>query len=335
MYQLTTSTMQAPHMAKGSAKAAAKRFSGQIITSMLLCLAIFGATAGNVQAGPNESKGEVTLFGSTFSWKSNWNTSYGNNRTLGSGDIREETRAVSNFSRLNLAVPASVTVTQGTTESLTISVDDNLLPLINTRVDGNTLTIDADNNQGFSTKKGIKIQLVVRSLEEINIRGSGDIYGEQLKGEKLNIAIQGSGDVKFKSLKLDAFSVGIRGSGDVQVDNIDAKIVTTRIQGSGDIRLPALQATNVSILIKGSGDVSAAGVTDKLDVEISGSGDVRAAKLVSREANVKVQSSGGVDVNASEKLNASVSGSGDIRYYGAPKDVTRSVKGSGTISARG
>lgn len=326
MNQSIISTVQARNVAK--------HFSGQLITSMLLCLAAFASTAGNVQAGPNESKGEVTLFGSSFSWKKNWNTNYGNNLTVGSGNIREESRNISNFSQLILAVPATVTITQGTTESLTIAVDDNLLPLINTRVVGNTLTIDADKDQGFSSKKEIKIQLVVKSLEEINIRGSGDVLGETLKGEKLNIAIQGSGDIKFKSLTLGTFTVGIRGSGDVQVDNVDAKTVTTRIHGSGDIRLPALQATNVRISIKGSGDVSAAGVTDRLDVEIAGSGDVRADKLVSREAKVKVQSSGDVYVNASEKLNASVSGSGDIRYYGAPKEVTRAIKGSGTIEAR-
>ena len=40
---------------------------------------------------------------------------------------------------------------------------------------------------------------------------------------------------------------------------------------------------------------------------------------------------GTIKVNASDSLNASVSGSGDILYKGSPKDLGKSINGSGEI----
>ena len=102
---------------------------------------------------------------------------------------------------------------------------------------------------------------------------------------------------------------------------------------SGDIKLPSLQTGTANISIHGSGDVYAAGVADKVDVEIMGSGDVRTRKLISREANVKIMASGDAEVNAREKLTATVSGSGEVRFAGSPATVSRTIRGSGTIES--
>ncbi len=263
-----------------------------------------------------------------------WNfgsTQYGNNRTKGSGEVKEESRNIANVSRVLLALPADVTLTQGNTESLSITADDNLLPLMATRVENGELVIEGDKNRGFSTRNGIKVRLTVKSLNGITIKGSGDIHGDQLNTDKFDLAIMGSGDVHFKSIRADQFKLSIKGSGDVTVNTLDSKQVDASIHGSGDIRLPSLQAKTVNFSVNGSGDIQATGNADKVDVEINGSGDVRTRRLVAREANVRISASGDAAVHASEKLTARVSGSGDIRYAGSPATVDRSIRGSGSI----
>ena len=295
-------------------------------TAAMLC----GPLAGTAHA--DEGSRAKSIY---FSW--NWGfgnrVSYGANQTKGSGVVREETRKVANFSRLLLALPATVTLSQGPSESLTITTDDNLLPLMNTRVENDELIVEGDKSRGFSTKREINIRLTVKSLNAITIKGSGDVIGDQLKSDKFDIAIAGSGDVKFKSIRADQFKIGVKGSGDVTVDALESKSVDASILGSGDIRLPSVQATLVNISIKGSGDVHAAGNADKVDIEIMGSGDVRTRKLVTREAGVTIMASGDVEVHAREKLIASVYGSGDVRYAGSPANVSRTVRGSGSIEA--
>ena len=295
-------------------------------------LALTGAFTGVAHAD-DETKSKSGGFSLNFNFGFDNLTSYGHNRTKGSGVIKEESRAAANFSRLVVALPVTVTLSHGATESLSISADDNLLPLMTTRVSGDELIIEGDKSRGFSTKKEIKIRLTVKSLNAINIKGSGDVIGDRLKSDKFDIGIAGSGDVKFKSINADQFRIDIKGSGDVKIDALEGKSVSADIHGSGDIRLPAVQAAQVSISIKGSGDVSAAGNADKVDIEVMGSGDVRSRNLIAREASVKIMASGDVDVYAKEKLTASVTGSGDIRYAGSPTNVNRSVKGSGSIEA--
>jgi Putative auto-transporter adhesin, head GIN domain len=295
------------------------------ISSALAC----GVITVNALAGDGNSTKTTT----TWTWNFGHNTSYGNNQTKGSGITKEESRAVANFSQLTLALPANVTITQGATESLTISTDDNLLPLMSTRVVNNELLIEGDQNRGFSTKKEIKIQLMVKSLNNIKIKGSGDVHGDQLKSDKLDIAIEGSGDVKFNTIRADQFKIGIVGSGDVSIDTVESKLLESNVRGSGDVKFASVKAGQVNISVTGSGDVYAAGTADKVAIEISGSGDVRGNKLIAREVDVRVVASGDANVHATEKLNASVRGSGEIRYAGSPKKVDKDVKGSGSIEA--
>ena len=302
------------------------------VFATIAALSFSGMLAAAAHA-EEESKSKSGGFSLNFNFGFDNRTSYGHNRTKGSGVIKEESRQVANFSRLAVALPVTVTLSQGTTESLSISADDNLLPLMTTRISGDELIIEGDKSRGFSTKKEIKVRLTVKSLNAINIKGSGDVIGDRLKSDKFDIAIAGSGDVKFNSVHADQFRIDIKGSGDVKIDTLEGKLVSANIHGSGDIRLPAVQATQVSISIKGSGDVSAAGNADKVDIEVMGSGDVRSRNLIAREANVRIMASGDVDVYAKEKLSASVMGSGDIRYAGSPTNVNRSVKGSGSIEA--
>ncbi len=307
-----------------------------LLRSRLFVATFAAATLCGVFTGAAHAQEEKSKSNS-FSWNFNIgfgnHISYGQNRTKGSGVVKEEVRAVSNFSKFVLALPATVTLTQGATESLTIAADDNLLPLFTTRVEGGELIIEADKSRGFTTKHEIKIRLTVKNLNAIAIKGSGDVNGDQLKSDNLEIAIAGSGDVKFKAIRADQFKVDIKGSGDVAIVTLESKTVDASIVGSGDIRLPGVQAARVNISVKGSGDVMAAGIADKVDIEIMGSGDVSARRLIAREAGVRIMASGDAEVHAKEKLTASVSGSGEIRYAGSPANVSRSVKGSGTIEA--
>ncbi len=300
------------------------------ITTAIIAASLLGFLVGPARAAETT----VNKTGNfSRSWSFGNSIQYGSNRTKGSGVVREASRPVEKFSRLILALPATVTIVQGPTESLTISADDNLLPLMSTRVENDELIIEGDKNRGFSTKEIINIRLTVKSLNRIRINGSGDVIGDQLQSEKFGIQIAGSGDVKFKSIRADQVTIGITGSGDVAIESLISKSVDASILGSGDIKLPSLQAAQVNISVNGSGDVFAAGTTEKVDIDIMGSGDVRTRKLIAREACVKIMASGDAEVHAKEKLTASVTGSGDIRYAGAPASISKTVRGSGSVEA--
>ncbi len=222
---------------------------------------------------------------------------WGGEKIVGSGTPKTEAREVTAFQSIALDVAATLELRQGDTDGLTITGDDNIVPLIETVVENGTLKIRwAGNKRNYSLHyKKLQIVVNARTINSLSVTGSGDIHAAKLKSQDLR----------------------------------------TTIGGSGDITIDILEATSLKVGLTGSGDVTVGGKADTLDVSLTGSGDVAAAKLDVRSAKVSLQGSGDVSVWATESLKASVAGSGDIIYSGKPK-VAGSVTGSGSVHpARG
>lgn len=105
------------------------------------------------------------------------------------------------------------------------------------------------------------------------------------------------------------------------------------LSGSGIISAGNIKAQRLSVTLPGSGVVHASGTLTRLDVSLGGSGDAQLQQLVARDVHAVLTGSGRIAVHATNTLQASVSGSGAIMYSGNPGHVTRSITGSGAITA--
>lgn len=214
----------------------------------------------------------------------------------GSGRMATESRPVSGFNAIGIAVPGKVQLTQGDSESLSITADDNILPLIETLVENGSLRIRFKREHNFNVNRAtIRIALAAKTVESLSIGGSGDVTAGPLRARKL--------------------AVNIGGSGNVGIESVAAGEVAVRIGGSGDVAIHG-------------------GRTQSLDASIGGSGELKAPKLESQRARVTVAGSGDAAVWARETLSVSVAGSGSVRYYGDPK-VQRAIVGSGDVRRAG
>ncbi len=194
------------------------------------------------------------------------------NRVIGSGKIVSETRNVGAFRGVNLAGSGDMEIKLGTTESVTIKADDNIVPLIETTILNGRLTIRTKPLTNITTSNGIRITVVAKSLDEITLAGSGSIKATGMTGPNLIVTLPGSGDITVTGT---------------------AQQATITLLGSGNIYCDGLKASSVAATIMGSGNITA---------------------------------------YAEKSLDASILGSGTIRYSGSPDQVTKSIKGSGTIT---
>ena len=209
----------------------------------------------------------------------------------GSGIAKTETRKVAGFHNISLGIDARVELRQGDSEGMTITGDDNIVPLVESVVEKGTLKIRWAENRNVQLRyKKLDIVVNLKSIDGIRLGGSGSIHAERLKAGTLNAALAGSGDIVLEALDADA------------------------LQGS----------------IAGSGTLKASGRADALEFTLAGSGDLLAPKLETRRVTISVQGSADAIVWATESLTATIAGSGDIRYYGKPQ-VTRTVAGSGSV----
>ena len=196
----------------------------------------------------------------------------GGPKIVGSGNVTTTTRAVTGFNGIDLSLPGDVKIVQGSTEGVTIETDDNIAPLIETVVERGRLRIRLQNKIGSIHSKQMRVTVNARTLEQLEVSGSGTITADKLQGQQLRTSIAGSGDMRFGELDFNKLSISIAGSGDF-VASGKAASLDASIAGSGDIQVQGLSSDNVKISIAGSGSANVTARTN-LKISIAGSGDV-------------------------------------------------------------
>jgi hypothetical protein len=117
----------------------------------------------------------------------------------------------------------------------------------------------------------------------------------------------------------------------VQVPSLDS----IDMSGSGSARIAGLHGGKLDAALSGSGKIDASGTVERVHLDISGSGEADLSSLKSRDAAVTISGSGSARVDATDSLKADISGSGSVNYTGNPKNVDKSISGSGRVSAGG
>ena len=215
----------------------------------------------------------------------------------GSGKVISQERQVSGFSRVSLSGIGQLIISQGSTESLTIDAEDNVLPLITTTVTGDTLHIDFKNDNfqvNVIPTKPIIYHLSVKNINGIQLSGAGSVDGANLTSDNLSVSSSGAGSIRLRT--------------------ITAQTLTSEISGVGGCDL--------------SGKVTSQ------TIEISGSGSYNAPDLESQNATVVISGAGGATVWATTALNVTISGAGSVNYYDNPT-ISKTISGIGSIVSRG
>ncbi len=201
--------------------------------------------------------------------------------TTGSGRVATESRSVGEFNSIALGSSMNLVVSQGDKTSVQVQADDNLLPLVETVVDGDRLQIRWKRGESVYSRSTVRVTVVTPRLTALSASGSGDIKLEAFTTPTLKLGISGSGNAVLAALTTDELGVSVSGSGDVRGAGKAGKLKVS-IAGSGDVRLGEVKADDVTVSIAGSGD-AAVHANKTLNVSIAGSGDV----AYSGEASVK------------------------------------------------
>jgi hypothetical protein len=210
----------------------------------------------------------------------------------GSGKIIAETRDVSDFDAIEVSYPAEVLIRQGTTESLEIEADDNLLPNLKTEVRNGKLEIFYRREDGkhVNPTKTPRITIVVKDLADVDFNSAGELTIEKLKTDNLDVSLSGAGNLNLEQVQLKGLGVSL----------------------------------------SGAGSMTASGSAEDLDMNISGFGDFKGADLHSQVARVNISGAGSATVWVDDDLTAGISGAGSISYYGSAS-VTKDISGVGGV----
>lgn len=197
-------------------------------------------------------------------------------KVAGSGRIASEQRSVTGFDRIAIAGAFEVELRQGSSEGVELSGDDNLLALVETRLEGSgsrTLKIGPKPDVDLAPSRPIRVRIDLKQLTAIDMGGSSTLAASGLRVGKLSVAMGGSGSMKLAALDAERLALSLGGSGRAQADG-HAKSVSLNIGGSGQVACAALAVDEVSVNIAGSGSAEVQ-ANQRLSISIAGSGRVR------------------------------------------------------------
>lgn len=189
----------------------------------------------------------------------------------GSGNVISETRDVTGFTSISLEGSANVHVTMGTTESVVVSGEDNIVPLIETNVLKHELVIKTKPLMSYSTTRPVRVDVTMISLDQVSISGSGNLDVPELKADSFYANLAGSGNITLSG-EANTTNFTISGSGNIFSDRLTAKTAKALISGSGNITMYASDALDATIT--GSGDIRYSGSPASLSKNVSGSGSI-------------------------------------------------------------
>jgi Putative auto-transporter adhesin, head GIN domain len=187
----------------------------------------------------------------------------------GSGVAATSTRALANFSGIDLAGSNNVTVVAGARQSVVVHADSNLLSHVTTQVKTGKLIIGDVGS--FAAKSPMYVEVSVPSLAALDLTGSGTITVTGVRASRLTVTLSGSGDVAASG-SVTGLTVSIDGSGDAQLSGLIARNVDAVVKGSGAIFVTATQSLNAKV--PGSGAVLYSGNPPQVTTSITGSGAV-------------------------------------------------------------
>lgn len=214
---------------------------------------------------------------------------------IGSEKNIVEEREFTEFNEITVENSIDIKIVKSNRYFVTVEGEDNIVPLIETKVENNKLIVQNKRRFLFFTprflnRKDIKITLETPDFDAVSFIGNGKI-------ESLDT-------FDFNELKIE-----MKGNGKLDL-RINANKVTTTINGNGDIKL--------------------SGKANDQDLKILGSGNYFAKDLQTTNTQIDIIGSGNTTVNVSGKLDIDISGSGKVSYVGDP-DITQDVAGSGKI----
>jgi len=228
------------------------------------------------------------LLTSLYAVAGGWETIEGN------GNLKKEARDASGYTAVWSGGAFDVDISYGNSNSITIEADENLLPYIETVVEGNELKLRTKKGYNLKSKTKMKVAISLTKLTSLHVSGSGNVRGDGNFSNEgtTKISISGSGDIRLNFDKFSALDVAISGSGNMHLKGKE---------------------------------------TSKINAAVSGSGNVDAYDVSASEVTAMISGSGNVNVTASKSITASIAGSGNVNYKGSANDIKQHAAGSGKV----
>lgn len=209
----------------------------------------------------------------------------------GDGNVVKETRNIGSFSEITTEGVVNVFLSQGSTESVVIEADQNLIPYIITKSDGNKLVIRTKDKIEIEGSTKMNVYVTLKNITKLENNNVGKL-------ETVN-------QLKLNSLKIDDSSVG-----------------STKLD---------LKCSDLIVDFNSVGNLTLKGEITNVSIDHNGVGNVNAEDLSADIVKIDNNGVGNAEVNSNKELYMNLNGVGNISYKGNGVIKEININGMGKV----
>ncbi len=210
---------------------------------------------------------------------------------VGSGKEVTQVREVGAFKRLQVQGGIQATVTQGA-RAVSITTDDNLIGLIETRVEGDVLIIRTKEGTSIASSTGLRAAISNDVLEGVQAGGGSSVRGPATAASAWKAEATGGSTITLTGLSSTTATLAASGGSTLTIAGSVTDLTVTAAGGSTG-NLTDLSATRITLDV-GGGSTVKLGSAESVTGSASGGSTV----TIKSARNVTVDSTGGSSVTS-------------------------------------
>lgn len=238
----------------------------------------------------------------------------GRTDVVGSGKLVTRDMDFSDFTIVEVGYAFVVEITQSSSYSVTITMDDNMFDHLQASKTGERLEIRLEPGYNYRSVT-LRAEVTMPDLHELGFSGAthGAVEGFR-SSHGLVARLSGA-----SSLDMDGISAG-----ETDIELSGASHVTGGITVSGDVRFS----------LSGASTAGLEGGADDLAADVSGASGLDLSDFPVHNADVELSGASRATVNLDGRLDADVSGASHLLYVGEPTLGDIQTSGGSTIGKR-
>jgi hypothetical protein len=190
----------------------------------------------------------------------------------GNGRIETRTLTIPAFTAVESHYDIDAMVSQGTNQEASVTGYENLLDLLDFRVENGVLKLKFNSQYNTIRNSNIVATIKLPLLASATIHGSGNISVSGFRGGDLFVArIHGSGNINLADSRYEEADIHIYGSGNISGQGLVVRSADISVHGSGHTSVTVTEQLRAGIF--GSGNIYYWG-SPSVDLSINGSGRV-------------------------------------------------------------
>jgi hypothetical protein len=269
----------------------------------------------------------------------------GKSQIVGSGKVVEVQRTVGAFDRVEVKDGIRATLRKAGDTKVAVSADDNIEPLVETLVNGSTLTLRVKPNTNLRTKTPIVVAVNYVKLEKLGARDGASVDidsvstasfalhvsdGASVKSAginagKLDIAVSDGATLKLASARSsETQTLKISDGANATIDSLSGASVIAKATDGARLSAQGVDLKSVDVTVSDGASASLSGVAQQQVFAVSDGASVGARELNGESARGRVKDGASLKAGTLKTLELEVDESASVRYAGDPQVTIRS-----------